>query len=136
MEAEALEPVEDIDDEPTVDPTHDRPTEIDEVLEFEVLAGVEAQLVVGFQGVEIVGAEVHLKLRGLGACGVKSGLHRSLIVLQVALTFLINLRFEVGIVDLLLADEHSREELVLEGYPVEGFFDVLLLVGGLAEVVC
>ena len=37
--------------------------------------------------------------------------------------------------EFLLADEHSAEELVLEGYPVKRLFDILFLISGLGEVV-
>ena len=105
MEAEALEPIKEIDDEPAVDPAHNRPSEIDEVFEFEILIGIEAEVVVGFQRMEVIGPQVELQLCGLLPRGVEGRLHGSLVALQIALSFLVKFGVEVYVGELLLADD-------------------------------
>ena len=124
VEAEAREPVEEVEDEEAVDPLDDGPPEVHQVLQLEVLVG-EAEAVGGLEGVEVVGAQVELHLGGLLARGVEGRLHLGLIHLQVAAVLLLRGAGEADVLEVLVADDDGREELVLEVNPVERLLDVL-----------
>ena len=90
---------------------------------------------------EVVGADVQLQQRGLAAVAVKGGLHGGAVFLQGA--FVANghvgcgcrLAAERSLGEVLVADEHAAEELVLEGHPVEGLLALEQLFRRLAQVV-
>ena len=130
------QPVEDIEREETVDPTDDRPSEINQLLELQVL--VESTFLLSvLQNLEVVRTIVELKLRCLLASRVEGCLHLSLELLQIARTFLLRNRSHEGVlVEIVLCHDDGREELVLEGYPVDALLDSLVdFLASLVEVV-
>ena len=90
------QPVEYVECEETVDPADDRPSQINEFLELQVLA--EGALLLSIlQNLEVIRTEVELKLRSLLAGWVEGCLHLSLELLQVARTLLLRNRGHEGI---------------------------------------
>ena len=86
---------------------------------------------------EVVRTEVELKLRCLLTGWVESCLHLSLELLQIARTLLLRDRCHESILlEVILCYDDGREELVLERYPVDGFFYFLVnLLATFVEVV-
>ena len=136
VHAKAGEPMEEGHDEPAVDITEDEPAQINDVFQFGVLVGL-AKFVVCLQGMELVGAQIHLQFGRLIARGVEEGLHLSLVSLQVAILLLCFLRGgKMGIREVLRSNKYGAEELVPESYPVEGFLGIFCFIAGLAQFLC
>ena len=89
-----------------------------------------AATVEGAERLVVVGAQVEVEQRGLGTGRVEGGAHLGAVVLDVAAALCLHLAGELALRELGIADEHGREELVLEGNPVERFGHLLLLVRG------
>ena len=132
-----LQEVENIEREESVDIAEQRPSQVHQPFHLQILAE-SALLLHLLQQTEIIGTIVELKLRGLLACWVKSGLHLRLIVLQVARAFLLgNTRHERAFLEIILSYHHGGEELVLECHPIDGFLQRLVyFLTSLAQVVC
>ena len=136
-EVERSEEVENVDGEETVYPTHNRPTQIHQLLQVNVLSFVERVLVHRLEQAEIIGTEIPLELRWSFARSIKDTLHLRTILLEITtvvlLIFAFTREFHVG--ERRFSNEARTEILILESNPFEVFFDLLLIVTTLFEVV-
>ena len=89
-----------------------------------------ASTVEGAERLVVVGAQIEVEQCGLGTRRVKGGAHLSAIALDVATALCLHLAGEFTLCELGVANQHGREELVLEGNPVEWLGHLLLLVRG------
>ena len=94
------------------------PAEVDKLLEVKVLAK-SALLLYILNQPEVVGADVHLKLRRLLTRGVEGSTQLGIELLQIARLLLVLHAAERGAAsEVVLRDEGNAEELVAEGHPV------------------
>ena len=83
VDIQPREPVENIEGEPSVDDTEERPSQVDEALEFEVFAEVTLAFYL-LEKTEVVGTVVEVELGGLTTGGIEEGFELGLIVFQIA----------------------------------------------------
>ena len=118
VDVQTSEEVEHIDSKPTVDDTEERPSKINEALHLQVLIEL-AFLLHTVQQTEVVRTKVEVKLRRSLSAWVERCFHLCLILLKIARTFLLRDTCHLRILcKIILRNHHSREELVLESYPI------------------